>query len=81
MDVVEKIMGKVLQFVPDKEVDPLISKDGYVGRPMDRVDAELKVTGGALFSAEYKLEGLCCAELVYSTIARGKIKKLNNRKG
>jgi xanthine dehydrogenase YagR molybdenum-binding subunit len=48
-----------------------------VGRPVARVDGPLKVMGRARFAAEVPFENLTYAALVYSTIARGKIAKLD----
>ncbi|MDF2380820.1 xanthine dehydrogenase family protein molybdopterin-binding subunit [Nostoc ellipsosporum NOK] len=41
--------------------------------PIDRVDGKQKVTGKALYAAEYPLEKLCYGVLVSSSIARGSI--------
>ena len=51
--------------------------DNTVGKPLDRVDGRLKVTGGAKYSAEYPLEGLVHAVLVTSTIANGTVVKVD----
>ncbi len=48
-----------------------------VGKPLDRVDGRLKVTGEAKYSAEYPLEGLVHAVLVTSTIASGIVASVN----
>ena len=78
MSITQKIMETVVQFMPDKEPDPLIQhKHGYVGKPFSRVDGQLKVKGEAKFSAEFKFENLVYATLVYSTIAKGKITKID----
>jgi len=77
MSIMQKIMETVMQFTPDKEPDPLMHKHGYVGKPFSRVDGQLKVKGEAPFSAEIKLENLAYAALVYSTIAKGKITKID----
>jgi xanthine dehydrogenase YagR molybdenum-binding subunit len=45
----------------------------YVGRPLDRVDGEAKVTGKAVFTAELDLPRLAHAVLVCSTVARGRV--------
>ena len=50
---------------------------GGVGAPLDRVDGYLKVTGGARYAAEHPIEGLAHAVLVQSTIARGRIARLD----
>lgn len=44
-----------------------------IGKPIDRVDGHLKVTGRATYAAEFALSGLVHAVLVQSTIAAGKI--------
>jgi xanthine dehydrogenase YagR molybdenum-binding subunit len=48
-----------------------------VGKPFNRVDGRLKVTGAATFSAEYPLPGLLHAVLIQSTIARGTIRSVD----
>ena len=48
-----------------------------VGKPLNRVDGRLKVTGAATFSAEYPLAGILHAVIVQSTIARGRIKTVD----
>lgn len=44
-----------------------------VGKPMDRVDGRLKVTGGAKYAAEFVYPDLAHAALVTSTISKGRI--------
>ncbi len=44
-----------------------------IGRPVERVDGRLKVTGGARYAAEFKTANLAHAVLVMSTIASGRI--------
>ena len=52
--------------------------DGSViGRPLDRTDGPLKVTGGARYAAEFRLPDLCHAVMVLSTIAHGQIVDLD----
>jgi xanthine dehydrogenase YagR molybdenum-binding subunit len=48
-----------------------------VGRPLDRVDGRLKVTGGARFAAEWPLERMAHAVLLGSTIANGRIRSFD----
>ncbi len=48
-----------------------------IGKPLNRVDGNLKVTGGALYSAEFTQENLAYAVGIPSTIARGKIKSID----
>ena len=45
----------------------------HVGKPLDRRDGRLKVTGGARYAAEFPLRDLVHAVLVQSTIAAGTI--------
>ena len=44
-----------------------------IGKPLDRVDGRLKVTGAARYAAEFAVPGLVHAVLVQSTIAAGGI--------
>ena len=44
-----------------------------IGKPMDRVDGRLKVTGRARYAAETRLANGAYGVLLTSTIARGKI--------
>ncbi|MBD2084166.1 xanthine dehydrogenase family protein molybdopterin-binding subunit [Coleofasciculus sp. FACHB-542] len=50
-----------------------------VGKPINRVDGRLKVTGGARYSAEIPLENLAYAVTIGSAIARGRIKSIDTR--
>ena len=43
------------------------------GKPIDRVDGRLKVTGAIKYAAEYHLPGLIYGVVVPSTIAKGAI--------
>ncbi|MUG91669.1 molybdopterin-dependent oxidoreductase [Scytonema sp. UIC 10036] len=47
------------------------------GKPMNRVDGRLKVTGGALYAAEFLLENMTHAVILKSTIARGRITNID----
>jgi xanthine dehydrogenase YagR molybdenum-binding subunit len=44
-----------------------------IGKPLDRVDGRLKVTGKARYAAEHHLPGLVHGVLVGSTVARGRV--------
>ena len=78
MSITRKIMETVVQFVPDKAPDLLIGqKHGFVGKPVSRVDGQLKVKGEAAFTAEFRVENVAYAALVYSPIAKGKITKID----
>lgn len=48
-----------------------------IGKPVDRVDGQLKVTGGARYSAEIPTENVAHAVLFQSTIARGRIRNID----
>ncbi|WP_266365401.1 xanthine dehydrogenase family protein molybdopterin-binding subunit [Tellurirhabdus rosea] len=50
-----------------------------IGDPLSRVDGLLKVTGGARYAAEYNLTGITYGVMVTSTIARGRIKRIDTR--
>jgi xanthine dehydrogenase YagR molybdenum-binding subunit len=52
-------------------------KHGRIGAPVSRVDGQLKVTGDARFAAEFEVDGMVFAALVYSTVAKGRIKVLD----
>jgi len=49
-----------------------------VGKPIDRVDGRLKVTGAATYSAEYYPQNLVYGVIVQSTIAKGRINNLDS---
>lgn len=44
-----------------------------IGKPLDRIDGRLKVTGAARYAAEFPVPNLAHAEIVRSTIAAGSI--------
>jgi len=44
-----------------------------MGKPVDRVDGKLKVTGGARYAGEYPEDGLLFGSVVSSTIANGRV--------
>src|SRR5439155_1088873 len=50
---------------------------GPIGKPVDRVDGRLKVTGGARYAAEAQVENVTHGVLVTSTIAKGKIRNID----
>lgn len=53
--------------------------NGPTGKPIDRADGRLKVTGGARFSAEHMPERITYGVLINSTIARGRIRSIDTR--
>src|ERR1041384_5131001 len=51
----------------------------HIGTATSRVDGRAKVTGAAKYAAEFNVDGLAHGVLVTSTIARGKIEKIDAR--
>lgn len=76
--VVRAAMGYVPgSWLPGATPDPLIDKRVHLGTQQTRIDGPDKVRGAARFAAEVPMENLLYASLVYSTIARGRIAKLD----
>jgi xanthine dehydrogenase YagR molybdenum-binding subunit len=73
MAILRKVVETAVRFLPDPAPDPLIHETGAIGLPLDRVDGARKVQGTATFTAEYQVENIAHAALVYSTIAKGRI--------
>jgi xanthine dehydrogenase YagR molybdenum-binding subunit len=48
-----------------------------IGKGLDRVDGRLKVTGGAVYAAEYALPGLAHGYMILSTIPSGRIANID----
>ncbi len=53
--------------------------NSVVGQPISRVDGPAKVTGHAIYAAEFNLRNMVHAALVHSTIAHGRIDQLDTR--
>lgn len=49
-----------------------------VGAPLSRVDGRLKVTGKALYAAEYDIDGAVHAVIVDASIGRGRITSIDS---
>ena len=49
----------------------------YIGTATSRVDGRAKVTGAAKYAGEFKVAGLAHASVVTSTIARGRITRID----
>lgn len=49
----------------------------YIGTPTSRVDGRAKVTGAAKYAAEFKAPGLAHGNVVASTIAKGRIVRID----
>src|SRR5436190_14269992 len=54
-----------------------MATETLVGKPLSRVDGRLKVTGGASYAADTRLDNLAHAALVVSTIAKGRIQSID----
>ena len=48
-----------------------------VGAPLNRVDGRLKVTGGARYAAEFAVPNVAHAVIVTSTIAKGRVRRMD----
>src|SRR3954449_2189484 len=48
-----------------------------VGTPISRVDGRLKVTGGAHYAAEFQVKDAAYGALVLSTVAKGRVTKID----
>ena len=79
MSIVSKVIQAVVQIAPDREQDELMNAHRVIGKPIDRIDGRDKVTGAAPFAAEYPLENLVHAALVYSTVAKGTIEGIETK--
>ncbi len=79
MSIISKVTQAVVRFAPDRDRDELSDAHRHIGKPLDRLDGREKVTGAARFAAEYPLENLAHASLVYSTIPKGTIKSIDVR--
>ncbi|WP_201595980.1 xanthine dehydrogenase family protein molybdopterin-binding subunit [Psychrobacter vallis] len=64
----------------DKPVESLLSKtpSKLVGKPINRVDGSLKVSGQAKYSAEIHLNNQAYGVLVGATIAKGQVEKIDS---
>ena len=81
--LVQGAMAKAVALAPDSWIpggtpDPLIlQQHGHIGKPLSRIDGPLKVAGQARFAAEIQIDGMVYAALVHSTIAKGRIARLD----
>ncbi|MER9118248.1 xanthine dehydrogenase family protein molybdopterin-binding subunit [Mesorhizobium sp. M0954] len=50
---------------------------GIIGRPIDRIDGPLKVTGGATYAYENELDGTAYGYILGASIAKGRIAKID----
>ena len=77
MSILSKVAEVAAKVLPDRASDELRHAHRWIGRPVDRLDGVDKVTGRARFAAEYPLDGLSFAALVYSTIPKGTIERID----
>lgn len=84
-EAVQAVVKKAIAVAPDawmpgSKPDPLLAhRTGLIGAPISRLDGPLKVQGQARFAAEFPMEGMVYAALVYSTVPRGRIVTLDTR--
>jgi xanthine dehydrogenase YagR molybdenum-binding subunit len=78
MSLTMSLMETIAKALPDKKEYPFIALDAYVGKPLNRVDGQAKVQGEARFTAEFKVENMAYAVPVYSTIAKGRIRRIDS---
>jgi len=82
-EAVQAVVKKAIAVAPDawmpgSKPDPLLAhRTGLIGAPISRLDGPLKVQGQARFAAEFPMEGMVYAALVYSTVPRGRIVTLD----
>jgi xanthine dehydrogenase YagR molybdenum-binding subunit len=82
-EAVQAVMKKAVALAPDAwmpggKPDPLIARrHGLIGAPVSRLDGPQKVQGQARFAAEFPMEDMVYAALVYSTVPRGRIAALD----
>lgn len=79
MDVMEKAVALAPDsWMPGGDPDPLIrAKHGSIGASISRIDGPLKVRGAAPFAAEFALDGMLYAALMFSTVPKGRIATLD----
>src|SRR6195952_3666274 len=56
-----------------------LDTQGIVGRPLDRVDGRLKVTGGARYAYEMQQDNVLYGFVVEASIAKGTIRSIDTR--
>src|SRR5262245_50952198 len=77
MSIMRRAVERIAQVMPVRDEDELRRRHRYIGQPIDRLDGVEKVTGAARFSAEYPIDGLVHAAIVFSTIAKGVIERID----
>src|SRR3977135_3472985 len=56
-----------------------LDTQGVVGKPLDRVDGRLKVTGGARYAYETQQEGALYGFVVEASIGKGTVRSIDTR--
>ena len=56
-----------------------LDAQGVVGKPLDRVDGRLKVTGGARYAYEMQQDSVLYGFVVESSIGKGTIRSIDTR--
>ncbi len=77
MSLKNTIISTVAHVMPDRDRDELSDAHRVLGQPIDRLDSRDKVSGKAPFAAEYPVDGLVYATVVYSTIAKGTLTSID----
>lgn len=69
------------KMIMNEPVETLFDKTSsqLVGQPITRVDGSLKVSGQAPYAAEYHVDNMAYGVLVGATIAKGKVKKIDEK--
>ena len=81
-ELAQAAMQKVVPLLPDRWLpgvspDPLRHPRGPLGQAVPRVDGPLKVRGEARFAAEFPLDGMLYAAVLFSTVPAGRIAALD----
>lgn len=63
--------------MPENEIASKWNSHEVVGKPTNRVDGPLKVTGSAMYSSDYHFPGMLYAVPVFATIAEGTIQSMD----
>jgi xanthine dehydrogenase YagR molybdenum-binding subunit len=79
MSIGNRASQAIVQPASDYDREERLDQERLIGKPVDRVDGRFKVTGSAKFAAEYKLDGMAYAALVFSTISKGVIREIDTR--
>ncbi|MGX9117455.1 xanthine dehydrogenase family protein molybdopterin-binding subunit [Mesorhizobium sp. BHbsci] len=59
------------------EIRPSETRNGVIGRPVDRIDGPLKVTGNATYAYENALDGTAYGYILGAAVAKGRIAEID----